>query len=167
MSVECARCGHEKWHHGVRRCNRISGIKPCLCIGFSVRQEEGTVTTNLMNCAFCKSSNASLKSVTEPRAWWWVECYHCEARGPRTVREDLARMAWELRADISDYINSKRVLEERVEQLSKGLRRIVADCKNEYPTIARIASRTLEENNEGDLRSNDGDLPSQGQAGVG
>lgn len=120
----------------------------------------------LKNCPFCNSANVALKAIVEPRAWWWIECAACEARGPRTVREDLAQMGWNLRASLSDYINSKHVLEERVEQLSKGLRRILADSQHEYPTIARLARRTLEENNEGDTPSPDSDTPSEGQTGT-
>jgi hypothetical protein len=174
MSVECATCGHENWDHGFRRCNRISGIKPCLCEGFKMK-DEAKAPKGLRPCAFCNSADVAAKHTergVDPgtggaQDWWYIECGACESRGPLCVRQDLAATGWNMRAEIGELTNTKRVLEERVEQLSKGLRGIATDCASEYPTVARRARRTLEENNEGDVRSPDGDIPSQGQAGTG
>jgi len=163
MSVECHNCGHERWDHGVRRCNRISGIKPCLCEGFKAK-EEPTVT-DLKTCAFCNCAKIAIRQSDDGK-WWWFECSGCEARGPRTVAENLAFIGWHMRAEVGELLNTKRVLEERVEQLTKGLKGIAADYAAEYPTIARRARRTLEENNEGDIPSPDGDHPSEAQPGV-
>lgn len=118
----------------------------------------------LKPCTFCAHKQVAVKN-RQPD-WWWVECGGCEARGPLAVREGLARLGWNLRAEMGNLLNSNRILEERVEQLSKGLRGIATDYAAEYPTIAKRARRTLEENNEGDVPSPDGDAPSEGQAGT-
>lgn len=174
MSVECQNCGHERWDHSFRRCNRISGIKPCLCEGFAPKVEDMVDKSVLQSCAFCRSDKSSMghsESGVNPATsgaqdWWWIECGACKARGPLCVTKDLAAMGWNMRADVGDIMNTKRVLEERVERLTKGLRGIATDYAAEYPTIARRARRTLEENNEGDIPSPDGDRPSEAQPGV-
>lgn len=165
MSVECRRCGHESWDHGFRRCNRISGIKPCICKGFAPKEEKSMEQPK--RCAFCGSADVGVRNgIVALYTRWWIECHACEARGPLTSREDLAVAGWTLRAEVGELLSTKSVLEERVEQLSKGLRGIAQDCAAEYPTIARRARLTLEENNEGDVPSPDGDRPSEAQPGV-
>jgi len=165
MSVECADCGHEKWDHGFRRCNRISGIMPCLCEGFRMKDEVEN-PAGLRPCAFCNSGDVKLGRRERDSDWWYIECGACEARGPLCVRRDLAASGWNLRAEVGELMNTKRVLEERIERLSKGLRGIATDCAAEYPTVAGRARRTLEENNEGDIPSPDGERPSEGRPGV-
>ena len=86
--------------------------------------------------------------------------------GPLATDVKDAVKFWNKRVATEELLNTKRVLEERVAHLTRGLKGVVVHHAA-AESVRGWARRALEENNEGDVPAPDGIRSSEGQAGVG